>query len=312
MALVVMYQALPQNVLLMVAEKDSAKLEGKTLKTMHVGVERVKEAKVKTLKTHFEEIHMKNGELVDDISMKLTSIVNSIHSFREKVEEISFVKKFLRVVPQTYMKIVSAIEQFGDLKNMTVKEIYGHYATECPKKRRNDEAKLTSFYDKDSSLMFAEGVKNSLPEDEETNLEDFMQELSKEELKVVFVNEEKFMVNLLENGNEYNHTDVWYLDNGANNHMMVHREKFNDLNTKINRNVKFKDRSKTHMFLDLACKKIRVSRDVAFEEENKWEWCNDNNELVQNSMEFGILRDAYKEAPLVEIYRDELLLFTID
>ncbi|XP_047339890.1 subtilisin-like protease SBT4.6 [Impatiens glandulifera] len=49
MALASFYQALHDDVLLMVAEKDSAKLAWKTLKRMHVGVERVKEAKVKTL-----------------------------------------------------------------------------------------------------------------------------------------------------------------------------------------------------------------------------------------------------------------------
>ncbi|XP_047331426.1 FCS-Like Zinc finger 8-like [Impatiens glandulifera] len=64
MALATIYQALPDDVLLMVAEKDSAKLTWETLKAMHVGVERVKE-------------------------------------------------------------IVTAIEQFGDLNNMTIEEIVG-------------------------------------------------------------------------------------------------------------------------------------------------------------------------------------------
>ena len=46
MALAAIYQAHPEDVLLMVAEKDSAKQAWETLKTMHIGVERVKEAKV--------------------------------------------------------------------------------------------------------------------------------------------------------------------------------------------------------------------------------------------------------------------------
>ena len=110
------------------------------------------------------------------------------------------------------------------------------------------------------------------------------------------------------------------------------------------------DGSKAHRFLDPACGKIRVSRDVVFEEEKKWEWCNDN-ELVQNSVEFGILQDddvtesenatatpssarrqessdgpttedgpikfrsladIYAEAPLVEMNPDELLFLTTD
>ncbi|XP_047331197.1 uncharacterized protein LOC124934729 [Impatiens glandulifera] len=107
MALAAIYQALPEDVLLLVAEKDSAKLAWETLKTMHVGVERVNE----------------NGESVDDFAMKLTSNLTGIRSLGETVEEISVVKKFLRALPQTYIQIVTAIEQFGDLKNMIVKEI---------------------------------------------------------------------------------------------------------------------------------------------------------------------------------------------
>ena len=62
----------------MLAEKDSVKAAWETLQTMHVGVECVKEAKVQTLKSEFEAIHMKDGESIDDFSMKLMTIVSSI------------------------------------------------------------------------------------------------------------------------------------------------------------------------------------------------------------------------------------------
>ena len=75
-ALAAIYQVLSAGVLLMVDEKDSTKKAWETLKTMHVGVEPVKEAKVQTLRSHFEAIRMKDGA-VDDFPMKLTSIVTS-------------------------------------------------------------------------------------------------------------------------------------------------------------------------------------------------------------------------------------------
>ena len=65
----------------------------------HVGVEHVKEAKVQGLKSEFETIRKKNGESIDDFSMKLTMIVSDIRL----VEEISIVKKFLRAVPPRFM-----------------------------------------------------------------------------------------------------------------------------------------------------------------------------------------------------------------
>ena len=65
MTLAVIYQAVLEDVLLMLAEKDSANAAWEMLQTMHVGVERVKEAKVQTLKSEFEAIRIKHGESID-------------------------------------------------------------------------------------------------------------------------------------------------------------------------------------------------------------------------------------------------------
>ena len=69
MTLTAIYQAVLEDVLLMLAEKDSTKVAWKTLQTIHVGVERVKEAKVQTLKSEFDAIRVKNGESIDDFSI---------------------------------------------------------------------------------------------------------------------------------------------------------------------------------------------------------------------------------------------------
>ena len=62
---------------------------------MHLGVKRVKEAKVETLKSEFEATRMKDNESIDGFSMKLRTMVSGILSLRDVVEEISVVKKFL-------------------------------------------------------------------------------------------------------------------------------------------------------------------------------------------------------------------------
>ncbi|KAI3751256.1 hypothetical protein L2E82_22304 [Cichorium intybus] len=46
MALAAIYQAIPEDVLLMLAEKDTAKEAWETLKMMHMGADRLKEAKI--------------------------------------------------------------------------------------------------------------------------------------------------------------------------------------------------------------------------------------------------------------------------
>jgi hypothetical protein len=68
---------------------------------------------------------MKESESVDDFVAWLATIVNKIRALGEKFEETYAVKKFLCVVPNKFLQIASTIEQFGDLKTMTVEEVIG-------------------------------------------------------------------------------------------------------------------------------------------------------------------------------------------
>ena len=141
MFLVDIYQTISEDLLLILVEKDSAKVAWVTLQTMHVGVKHVKKTKVETLKSEFEAIHMKDGESIDEFSMKLMTIVSSIRSLGNMVEEISIVKKFLRAVLSRFMQIVTSIKQFGDLKSMSIEEVVGRLKVH--------EERLCSYKDKE-------------------------------------------------------------------------------------------------------------------------------------------------------------------
>lgn len=67
---------------------------------------------------------MKDTDTVDDFSMKLSSLVTNIRALGEDVTESYVVKKLLRAVP-SFLQIASTIEQFGDLKLMTLEETVG-------------------------------------------------------------------------------------------------------------------------------------------------------------------------------------------
>ena len=83
MTLAAICQAVSEDGLLMLVENDLAKAAWETLQTMHVAAERVKEAKVLTLKNDVEAIYMKNGKSIDNFAMQLTMIVSNIHFFRQ-------------------------------------------------------------------------------------------------------------------------------------------------------------------------------------------------------------------------------------
>lgn len=125
MAMAAIFQGVPDETLSLLGGKETAKEAWDTLKTTFVGAERVKEARTQTLKSEFERLLMKDSEKIDDFVARLMSVVNEIRVLGETIEETYVVKKFLRAVPRRYLQIVSTIEQFGDLKTMTIDEVVG-------------------------------------------------------------------------------------------------------------------------------------------------------------------------------------------
>lgn len=119
------FQAIPDDILLSLAEKKTAKEVWTAIKTMCLGAERVKQAKIQTLKTEFENMCMKDTEQIDEYSLKLNGLVTNIRALGENMEETYVVKKLLRSVPPRFLQIASAIEQFGKLDEMSIEETVG-------------------------------------------------------------------------------------------------------------------------------------------------------------------------------------------
>ncbi|GJS30316.1 zinc finger, CCHC-type containing protein [Tanacetum coccineum] len=125
MALAAIYQGIPEDLLLSLSEKKSAKEAWEALKTMFMGADRVKTARIQTLKAEFESLNMKESEGVDEFAVKVSNIVSTMRALGDTVEESYVVKKLLRAVPSKFLQIASTLEQFGDLDTMTVEEVIG-------------------------------------------------------------------------------------------------------------------------------------------------------------------------------------------
>lgn len=126
-ALAAIYQGIPEDMLLSLAEKKTAKDAWEAIKIMCLGSDRVKKAKVQTLKAEFESLRMKDTEQLDDFCMKLNGLVTNIRALGEAIEEAYVVKKLLRAVPSKFLQIASTIEQFGNLESMSVEEAVGSH-----------------------------------------------------------------------------------------------------------------------------------------------------------------------------------------
>ena len=78
-ALAAVYQGIPEDILLSIAEKKTAKDAWEAVKTMCLGADRVKTAKIQTLKAEFDALSMKELEPLDDFCTKINSLVTNIY-----------------------------------------------------------------------------------------------------------------------------------------------------------------------------------------------------------------------------------------
>ncbi|GJU21044.1 zinc finger, CCHC-type containing protein [Tanacetum coccineum] len=213
-AIAFLYQALPEEQLLQITKHKTAKTIWDALKTRHIGEERVQQARLQTLKSKFEMLHMKEDETIDTFIAKLTTIVNKAASLGHTMEDETLVRKLLNAVPDRYLQIVASIEQYSDLDEMTLEEVIGRLKTY----EERIKYKKGQTIGQSKKLMFTRHEKKEKPTLLMAILEDKEQKVSLHE-DVGY--------------KETNMDSLWYLDNGASNHMTGVREHFKELDKKV-------------------------------------------------------------------------------
>ncbi|GJX98887.1 zinc finger, CCHC-type containing protein [Tanacetum coccineum] len=118
--------------------------------TRHIGEQRVQQARLQTLKSDFEMLHMKEDETIDTFTGKLTTLVNKAASLGHTIEDSVVVRKLLNAVPDKFLQIVASIEQYSDLDEMSVDEAIGRLKTF--EERIKSKKKIP--VDSQESLMF--------------------------------------------------------------------------------------------------------------------------------------------------------------
>ncbi|XP_042472199.1 uncharacterized protein LOC122054838 [Zingiber officinale] len=118
-------QCVPEDILLQIATKKTAKDVWDSLKTRYLGSDRVKKARVQTLKSEFDALRMKETETIDEFAGKLSALSSKFSTLGATLEDSSLVKKLLNSVPDKFFPIVAGIEQFYDLESIPFEEAIG-------------------------------------------------------------------------------------------------------------------------------------------------------------------------------------------
>ncbi|KAD6119120.1 hypothetical protein E3N88_10391 [Mikania micrantha] len=128
LAIAYLYQAIPEELVLQVAQFERAKEVWDALKARFVGVDRVQDAKLGSLETKFESLKME-AESMEDFAGRISAIVSKANSLGAVYEDKKLVRKLLGSVPDRFLPIVASIEQFADVDTMLFQETIGRLRT---------------------------------------------------------------------------------------------------------------------------------------------------------------------------------------
>ncbi|CAI9281510.1 unnamed protein product [Lactuca saligna] len=124
-ALAFLFQAIPEEMVLQMSDYTDPKRVWEGLKTRYLGVDRVRTARLATLKRELESLRMKKGETVDDFAAKLSGLASKAQSLGHELEEVDLVKMLLDSMPKSFLQIVALIEQCFELDTMLFDEAVG-------------------------------------------------------------------------------------------------------------------------------------------------------------------------------------------
>ena len=296
MAIALIFQSIPEALILQVGDLDTAKKVWDAIKARHLGADRVREARLQTLMAEFDRLKMKETETIDDFVGKLSEISSKSAALGENIEETKLVKKFLKSLPRKkYIHIVASLEQVLDLKETSFEDIIGRLKAyeerirEDDDEGQEDQSKLMlansenqytqsnqdyggnrgrggRFYGRgrgrgrsyrefditkitcfrcDKKGHFASSCPDRLLKLQEAyeNRADETQEADGLLMhEVVYLNEKNIKLKEFEANSESE--NVWYLDNGASNHMTGRRDYFKTMDETITGKVRFGDDSR--------------------------------------------------------------------
>ena len=123
LAFAAILRSVPPEMLASLSTKRTAQSAWEGIKSRRVGVQRVLESNIEQLRKELSEIRFKDAEFVDDFSMRITGLANSITTLGGSISKTEIVKKMLQVVPDHLEQVTISIETLLNVNDLTVEEV---------------------------------------------------------------------------------------------------------------------------------------------------------------------------------------------
>nr|GEU70578.1 zinc finger, CCHC-type [Tanacetum cinerariifolium] len=133
------FQILPQDMLMQVAQYTTAKEVWNSIKVKHHGADLVQKARFLTLRSELETLKMKPNESENEFEGMLSSIQAKFKSLGGTLKDNILVRKLLNSVPKKFLPIVVSIEQYQEIDTMQFEEAVGRITTFKKRLKSQDE-----------------------------------------------------------------------------------------------------------------------------------------------------------------------------
>ncbi|XBI62592.1 hypothetical protein VPH35_043180 [Triticum aestivum] len=132
--------ALTEDLLLQVSSKKTAAEVWSSLKARFVGADRVRAARLGTLRSEFELLRMDGGESLDAFAGKISGMAARYAGLGSTLVDTAMVKKLLDCVPDRLYAAVAGMEQFCDLSTLMFEDALGRLKAFDERLRRRGQA----------------------------------------------------------------------------------------------------------------------------------------------------------------------------
>nr|GEZ48079.1 zinc finger, CCHC-type [Tanacetum cinerariifolium] len=135
----IIFQTLPQDMLMQVAQYTTTKEVWNSIKVKHLGADLVQKARLQTLRSELETLKMKLNESANEFAGKLSSIQAKFKSLGGTLKDKVLVRKLLNSVPKKFLPIVASIEQYQEIDTMQFEEAVGRITAFEERLKSQDE-----------------------------------------------------------------------------------------------------------------------------------------------------------------------------
>ena len=112
-----------------ISSTETAKEAWTILQTTYKGKKAVKDSKLQSLTTSFEETKMEENESFDKFYAKLKDIVNSAFNLGETISEPKIVRKVFRSLLERFHAKITTIKELKDIDKIPLTELVGNLQT---------------------------------------------------------------------------------------------------------------------------------------------------------------------------------------